>query len=461
MPAPDGGQLELGTAPRLGRDFGSGALLASLALIVTAGALGLNSIAVSRIEGPDGAGIIALATQFIFLATFVAGAGLRTSVAHRVGAGLWSPRSAVHGAFVAALGFGIVGAVLGMVAYALLRHGALSEFTPLMAGALMAALPFAVAWWILPAVPLARELFEEYALLTIVAPACVLLICPALAVVAGGSGAVIGFGAGWLLGGLVTAAWAIRYAGRPDAGAGPERRLREAGGFGLRAWVNDLFQLINLRPDLFILSAYYGAADTGVYAVTVAITSLVWIVSQPLASVVLPRAATVSAVDPSLRPEVAAAWLVSAVRHSVLVSLAASLVVIPLLAIAPLVWGSGFDRTLELGLILVPGVAMLGVGRVMVAAFTGRGAANQALIVGLISFPVTFVAFLLVIPDHGTTGAAIVSCCSYMAASLLSAVLFFRLTRTPVVAALVPRSSDLHDYINLVRRVRAGLRLPR
>ena len=52
----------------------------------------------------------------------------------------------------------------------------------------------------------------------------------------------------------------------------------------------------------------------------------------------------------------------------------------------------------------------------MVAAFTGRGAANDALLVGLVSFPLTFVAFLLVIPDHGSTGAAIVSCCSYVVA---------------------------------------------
>src|SRR5207244_3557750 len=161
---------------------------ASVALFISAGSLGLNSIAVSRIEGADGAGLIALSTQFILLATFVAGAGLRTSVAYRVSAGLWSPRSAVRGALVASLGFGR-------------------------------------------------------------------------------SGAVIGFAGGWLLGGLITAAWAIRYAGRPEASVGPERRLREAGGFGLRAWVNDLFQLVNLRPDLFIISAYYGAADTGVYAV--------------------------------------------------------------------------------------------------------------------------------------------------------------------------------------------------
>jgi len=97
MTGPDGAQADLGAAaPKLGREFRSGAVFASLALVVSFGALGLNSISISRIEGADGAGLIALSTQFIFLATFVAGAGLRTSVSYRVGAGLWSPRSAVR-----------------------------------------------------------------------------------------------------------------------------------------------------------------------------------------------------------------------------------------------------------------------------------------------------------------------------------------------------------------------------
>jgi O-antigen/teichoic acid export membrane protein len=456
--APDAVQAPVGAAPGPPREFRSGALLASLALVFSFCALGLNSISIARIEGAGGAGLIALSTQFIFLATLVAGAGLRTSVTYRVGARLWSPRSAVRGALVASLILGVLGGVLGMGAYALMRDGALSEFSVPMAAALMAALPFALAWWILPAVPLACDRFEEYALLTGAGPASVLLFCPALALLAGRTGAVVGFAAGWMLGGLFVTARALRYARRPEAGRGPDRRLREAGGFGARAWVNDLFQLVNLRPDLFILSAYYGAADTGVYAVTVSITSFVWIVSQPLASVVLPRSASAVAIDPSLPPDVPASSQVSAVRHSVLVSLAATVAVIPILAIAPLVWGPGFDRTLELGLILVPGVALLGVGRVMVAAFTGHGAANQALLVGLVSFPLTLVAFLLVIPDHGQTGAAIVSCCSYVAASLLAASLFFRSTRIPLTAALVPRASDLRDYADLARRARVALR---
>jgi O-antigen/teichoic acid export membrane protein len=155
-------------------------------------------------------------------------------------------------------------------------------------------------------------------------------------------------------------------------------------------------------------------------------------------------------------PQIAASSSVSAVRHAVVVSLVATLVVVPILALAPLVWGPGFHRTLGLGLIMLPGVALLGVGRVMVAAFTGGGAANQALLVGLVSFPLTLIAFLVVIPHSGTTGAAIVSCCSYAVVSLLSAVLFFRSTRTPLSAALIPRADDLRDYVDLAQRIRSS-----
>jgi Na+-driven multidrug efflux pump len=89
---------------------------------------------------------------------------------------------------------------------------------------------------------------------------------------------------------------------------------------------------------------------------------------------------------------------------------------------------------------------------VMVAAFTGEGAANEALFVGLVSFPLTFVAFLFVIPDHGSTGAAIVSCCSYVVASLLAAYLFLRTPGTSIRGSLVPRADDLRDYVKLARR---------
>jgi O-antigen/teichoic acid export membrane protein len=168
--------------------------------------------------------------------------------------------------------------------------------------------------------------------------------------------------------------------------------------------------------------------------------------------VVLPRNAMMrAAADPGLTPAMDDANPAAAVRHSVLISVAAAIAVVPILAIAPIIWGPDFDRTLELGLILLPGVTLLGVGRVMVAAFTGEGAANDALLVGLLSFPLTFVAFLVVIPEHGSSGAAVVSCCSYVLASLLAGFLFLRGSGHSV-RSLVPTGRDLRDYVRLAER---------
>ena len=370
------------------RAFGVGAVLASAGLIASFGALGLNSIAVARIERPDRAGLVALCTQVVVIAAFIAGIGMRTSVTYRVGAGLWSPRSAAQGALRASFALGLAGAALGFGVYLLLRHSAMSEFSTVDGSQ-----PHGRA---APGACLVDRACDPARLRALRA------VRHAHGRGSGGGAADLPGGCaggrqdgrgdrlrrrGSALGGAANVAWALRFARTEEAGHGPEHGIREAGGFGFRAWVNDLFQFINVRPDLFILSAYWGAADTGVYAVTISITSLVWILSQPLASVVLPRTASLEALGAAESDGVATGPQASAVRHAVLVCALTALAVIQILAIAPLVWGAGFGRIPELGLIVVPGVALLGVARVMVAAFTGRGAANHALLVGVVSFP--------------------------------------------------------------------------
>jgi O-antigen/teichoic acid export membrane protein len=226
---------------------------------------------------------------------------------------------------------------------------------------------------------------------------------------------------------------------------------------GARTWVNDLFQLVNLRPDLFILNAYATTADTGVYAVALSITSAGFILSQSLATVVLPRSASLESFESvgegaPLGQHTAA----SAVRHSVLVSLAAVAALGLLLLAVPAIWGADFGKTVDYGLIMLPGVALLGVGRVMVASFTGRGHRHYALAVGVVSFPVTIIAYLLVIPEAGTTGAAIVTSVSYLLAAGLSALLFFSTVRTSLRETLIPTRADMRDYKRFVARLRGS-----
>jgi O-antigen/teichoic acid export membrane protein len=282
-----------------------------------------------------------------------------------------------------------------------------------------------------------------------------MILSPIGALVDGSSGVAYGLAGGYLVGGTGCAVWAVLFARRPGSTRGEDRRLLLAASMGIRAWVNDLFQLVNLRPDLFILNAYATTAATGVYSVAVSLTSAGFIFSQALASVVLPRSAALHGLEVDL-PWISERTAASAVRHSVLASLAAVVVLGAVLLLVPLLWGDAFQQAIRYGLILLPGVGLLGVGRVMVAAFTGRGHPYYALAVGLVSFPATLVAYFIVIPDHGTTGAAVVSSLSYSVAALLAAVLFFRTVRTPVRKVLVPTRADIRDYEQFAGRLRLG-----
>ena len=437
------------------RDLGTGALFASAAMALAYVAIGVTSIAAARIVGPKGSGVIALSNQVVLIAVFVAGIGLRTSVAAMIGAGQWSVRRAVRRIVPAALALGVVGGVVGYGAYLLLEDSALRGFSHSMAAALMICLPFALLWWIIAAVALGRERYEVYALLTISAPAAVMVLSPIGAFADGAAGAAYGLAAGYVVGGTICTAWALRLAGLPESAPGGAGGLPHAVSSGARSWVNDLFQIVNLRPDLFILNTYSTTAATGIYSVSVAITSAGFILSQSLATVVLPRSAALRGLEGTDAPVVSERTAVSAVRHAVLVSALAVALLAVFLLFVPLLWGGDFRKAIPYGLILLPGVALLGVGRVMVASFTGRGHPHYALAVGLLSFPATLVAYLLVIPDYGTTGAAVVTSISYAAAALLAAVLFFRTVHTSRREALMPTRADVRDYEAYARRLRA------
>jgi O-antigen/teichoic acid export membrane protein len=429
-------------------------MLASLSLVASYVALGVTSIAAARIVGAGATGVVALSNQIVLITLFVAGIGLRTSLATMVGGSRWSVRGAVAHVLPLAVGLGLVGGVAGLGLFSVLEDSALDGFTWPMAAALMASLPTALLWWIVPALALGRQRYEAYALLTISAPVAVMILSPVGALIDQTAGAVYGLAAGYVAGGSVCAAWAWLLARRPESGQGEHRGLPHAVWIGLRSWVNDLFQIVNLRPDLFILNAYATTAATGIYSVSLSITSAGFIISQSLATAVLPRSAALRDLDPADSRLVSERAAVSAVRHAVLVSIGAVIALATILLLVPLVWGGEFKRAIEYGLILLPGVGLLGVGRVMVAAFTGRGHPHFALAVGLLSFPATLVAYLLVIPEHGTTGAAIVSSISYVTAALLAALLFFRTVDTSVREVLVPTRADIRDYRRFAGRLR-------
>ena len=452
-----------GPAPA-GRHLAAGASLNVVAQLATVAAAGVTSVAIARLLGPSGTGTLALAVTLITLATTLFSLGLRAGIIYRVSGGSWAPGDAVRAAQLAALVLGVAGALVGLGFYALTAGTLLAGVTPAMAVVTFAALPFALAWLFLGSVALSLERYETYGAILVAQPVAALALSVGLAAAFGALGAIIGLAASHVVGAVAALLLVRRGAGRqPHAASarGSPGELRSALGFGVQAWGSEVLQNLNYRLDLLVLNAFALRADVGVYSVALTITGFAWILPSALQTVLFPRTARLDsggATPAGGRSEVELA-AARGTRHSVLLLAPTALVlVLALVVVVPLLYGPEFHRTVELGLILVPGTLALGMARVLVAVTSGRGRPIYTLYGRLIDVPVTVALYLLLIPASGATGAAIASTISYALTGVISLLFFRRVVHLPLRELFLPTREDLREYGRALTLARRRLR---
>jgi O-antigen/teichoic acid export membrane protein len=320
----------------------------------------------------------------------------------------------------------------------------------------LSSLPPVLAYSYADVILLARERYEGYAGLELSHSTTLLLVGAGLAIPFGLTGAAIGLPAAAVVGALLGAILLVREARRDevvDRGGSMPRAVR----FGLQSWASNLLQQINYRFDVLILGGFATARDVGVYSVALTLTSAAWVLPQGLQTVLFPRVASLE--ESTMAGEISAdesdAALAKAVRHSVLLTLPAALLISALLLVAvPLLYGSRFSETTSLGFVLLPGVLLLGIAKVLSSAVAGRGYPRYGLYVGLMSVPTTLALYFGLIPLFDEWGAAVASSISYGVVALMVLVFFRRVTRIGLRATFVPRVEDVADYGGLARIAR-------
>ena len=307
------------------------------------------------------------------------------------------------------------------------------------------------------AIALARDRYEVFSGIQLGQAFLGLVAIVALVIPFGIVGAVAGFTGSYVVVGIAATAWAWRYGARAPADEGIRgTSVRAMVSFGLQAWTGNFLQYLNYRVDLFILNAYTSRADVGVYSLAVSLTTLGWVLPNALHTVLFPRTASVAAAADAgeIAPTDADDAITRASRHSVILMLPTAIVLTLLLVVGvPLLYGDGFEDTVTLGLLLLPGVLALGFGKVLTAATTGRGYPRYALLTVAIVAPITLVLYFVLVPVMGATGAALSSTFSYALTTLLSLIFLQRVTGIGLRALAVPTRSDLHDYAYALRMV--------
>jgi O-antigen/teichoic acid export membrane protein len=434
------------SAPR--RHLGAGAAMSVLAQVGPLVAAGVLSVVLARTIGPSGNGRYVLLATLVGISSMVISLGLHSGITYEVSRRRWSVGRAFRTSYRVGLLLGLVGVLAGLGFFALTRHTVYAGIDMGVALLALSSLPPVLAYEYGAVILLARERYEGYASLLIAHAAALMVVGAGLAIPFGLTGAVVGLPVSAVLGAIVGVRLLAREARRDlalDSGDSLPRAVR----FGLQSWGANLLQQVNYRFDVIILGGFATSADVGVYSIAVTITGIAWVLPQALQTVLFPRAASLdeSAVAGEVSATESDEAVAKAVRHGVLLALPTALFVAALLLVGvPLLYGGKFHQTIPLGFVLLPGVLLIGVGKILGSAVSGRGYPRYALFGGAISVPLTLGLYFGLIPPFDAWGAAVGSSISYAFTALLGVFYFKRVTRIGLREAFVPTRRDLNDY---------------
>lgn len=189
--------------------------------------------------------------------------------------------------------------------------------------------------------------------------------------------------------------------------------------FGLRGYVANVLQFFNYRLDLFLVNYFLGPSSTGIYTVAVAMAEMLWYLPNAVGFVIFPKSANTKAETMNrFTPRVFRLTMALTVAGAVAMAIFGK----PFIDI---VYSPAFASAYGPMLALLPGVVLLGGGKVLTNEIAGRGYPQYNSIASGVSLVLTIGLDLLLIPRLGVLGAAVASSVAYIAIFIL-ALVFYR-----------------------------------
>jgi O-antigen/teichoic acid export membrane protein len=238
-------------------------------------------------------------------------------------------------------------------------------------------------------------------------------------------------------------------------GSGRSSYIRDCLGYGWKSHLSNILAFLNYRIDIFLVNGFLNPAAVGVYVVAVQIAERLWILSQAVSTVLLPRLAELDD-DESARTKLTpliGRWVLFA---TTLVTIVVAIFSQPLITV---LFGEVYAEAVGVLLWLLPGVALGSLSRVLSNDLAARGRPELNLYTAAVVVLVNVMLNLLLIPQMGIEGAALATTIAYTVNAILKIYAYRRLSNNLWFAPLIPSRADL-AYAKLALKHAARL-LPR
>lgn len=223
----------------------------------------------------------------------------------------------------------------------------------------------------------------------------------------------------------------------------PAARLALSVGLRYHAGMAALFLL--WRVDIFLLNSRVSTADLGLYSLAVTLAEMTYLLTDSVASAVLPRQVTLSLQESSV-------FTARVVRINLVIAtlVIASLSIVMPVAV-PLIFGGPYRGTVSPLLLLGPGIVALATARTVMPYLVRLNRPWLVSALAVCALVANVGINLLLIPPLGIQGASLASTVAY---GVLAVCCLGWLVRSSTVTwrEVVPRLADLRDPIVAVAR---------
>ena len=209
--------------------------------------------------------------------------------------------------------------------------------------------------------------------------------------------------------------------------------------YGFKSHLSNIMAFVNYKADIFCVNFFLTPASTGVYLVAVMIAEKLWILSQVVSIVILPRLSELHNEEDKrqvLTPLIA--------RWVLFVSLIGALVMIfvgsPLISI---LYGSDYAPVYSIIVWLLPGILIGSMSRVLSNDIAARGKPEFNFYAALLVVIINVMLNIILIPRMGITGAAIATTIAYTLNGVVKLWIYSHLSKNPWWKSIVLNSNDI------------------
>jgi len=430
-----------GLSRNIGATFARQVIAALLNLITT--------VIIARVYGPEGNGAFAIALLLpSMLATFL-NLGVAPANVYHLGSQQMTVRELLGANLRIFLLLGTLGVVLGAGVLIWKAEHFFPGVDPFILWFALAVFPLSLLNGFLHSVFQGLQQFRHYNVLAIILPSIVLVLVVGLTLFGSRELALL-IGAQvvsqlFVLG--LTIRWLVPLLGEKKSGKTSAHVIIKTLGYGWKAHLGNILAFVNYKADMFLANLFLGPAAVGIYVVAVALAEKLWLISQAVSTVLLPRLAQLSS-DEAKRKQLTplvARWVLTV---TLLGALAVAAIAGPLIGS---LFGADYSDALIPLWILLPGIVLMSASRVLANDIAARGRPELNMYTAMVVVAVNVAGNLILIPLYGLTGAAAATTIAYLLNVVLRLIIYGRFTDNRWYDSVFVRASDFRMIRSAVR----------